>query len=113
MSIYCFDLDHTLCVPTDNHSSSETKYGDAEPITEIINLVNNLHKNGNKIIIHTSRRMLTHEGNVRKVEEDIREITESWLERHQVRYDDIIFGKPYADFYVDDKAINVSDFLEG
>jgi len=112
MKIYCFDLDHTLCIPDTSSDDSKIKYVKAEPISEIISLVNKLHSSGNKIIIHTSRRMLTHNGNISNVIEDVGEITENWLEYHNVLYDELIFGKPYADFYVDDKAINVSEYME-
>ena len=32
-------------------------------------------------------------------------ITRDWLSRHSVPYHELIFGKPYADFYVDDKSV--------
>ena len=44
--IYCFDLDGTLCTNTNG------KYELAKPFIERIEIVNELHKNGNKIIIN-------------------------------------------------------------
>ena len=61
---------------------------------------------GCRIIIFTARRMLTHKGDVRRVIEDVGQITEDWLRLHNVPFDDLIFGKPYYDFIIDDKAIN-------
>lgn len=38
----------------------------------------------------------------------------TWLQKHDVPYDEIIIGKPwcgYDGFYVDDKAIRPSEFI--
>jgi hypothetical protein len=34
------------------------------------------------------------------------------LNRLEIPFDEIYFGKPIADFYIDDKAINVFDDIE-
>ena len=34
------------------------------------------------------------------------------MEKHGVKYDELIFGKPLADMYIDDKCMNVDQFLE-
>jgi len=52
--------------------------GDDEPIEPVIALVNALALAGNEIHIVTGRR------------EDTREITEAWLERHDVSYDRLL-----------------------
>ncbi|MNG12378.1 hypothetical protein D3C84_959880 [compost metagenome] len=49
--------------------------------------------------------MLTHAGDVQKVIDDVGSITEIWLSEHGVRYDELVFGKIYADVYLDDKAL--------
>jgi capsule biosynthesis phosphatase len=106
--IICFDLDHTLCIPGSG-SDSISKYANALPIPDAIDKLRLYKSRGCSIIIFTARRMLTHKGNVRKVIDDIGEITEGWLQRHGIPYDDLIFGKPYYDFIIDDKAINALD----
>jgi capsule biosynthesis phosphatase len=106
--IICFDLDHTLCIPGEG-SDSYSKYAKALPIEDSIAKLKLYKSRGCSIIIFTARRMLTHKGNVRKVIDDIGKITEDWLEQHQIPYDDLIFGKPYYDFIIDDKAINALD----
>lgn len=108
--IIAVDLDHTLCVPNENGRDSEEKYGNAEPIEENIKKVNKLFKEGHKIIIYTARRMLTHKGNVKAVEEDVGQITRDWLRMNGVLFTDIVFGKIYYDLIIDDKAINVKDW---
>jgi tRNA A-37 threonylcarbamoyl transferase component Bud32 len=50
--------------------------------------------------------MKTHGGNVGKVIKDIAGITIDTLERLNIEYDELIFGKPIADIYIDDRAIN-------
>lgn len=56
--------------------------------------------------------MKTHNGNVGKVLQDIAKITIDTLEKFDIPYDELYFGKPYADFYVDDLAVNANFDLE-
>ena len=51
---------------------------------------------------------MTHRGDVEAIHRDVGKLTEDWLEEHMI----MIFGKPYADFYIGDKAVNVTDFEE-
>lgn len=99
---YCFDLDGVIC-----HG---LPYSEAVPDQNIIHVLHSLKREGNTIIIHTARRMNTHNGNVGLVIKDIAKLTLEQLELWNVPYDEIYFGKPAADFYVDDKAINIKDF---
>ena len=46
--------------------------------------------------------MKTHSGNIGKINVDIGKITFETLEKFDIPYDEIYFGKPYADFYIDD-----------
>lgn len=105
MARYCFDLDDTICRPRHNAHNSHEKYAQADPNPEIIERIQIIHKSGHRVIIHTARRMLTHKGDLAKIEKDVGELTRSWLSRHGVPYDQLIFGKPYADYYIDDKAV--------
>jgi capsule biosynthesis phosphatase len=98
----CFDLDNTLVtgptIPND--------YTSVNPISKNIKLLRDLKKHGHEIIIYTARRMKTHNNNIGKVLKDIALITFNTLEEFNIPYDEIIFGKPLADIYIDDKAIN-------
>lgn len=102
--IFVFDLDHTLCVPG-KEQDTINRYAKAKPIKENIEMVRELKRFNNKVIIHTARRMLTHKGDVAMVYLDVGEITKQWLADHDVPYDELIFGKPYADIYIDDKGM--------
>ena len=38
-------------------------------------------------------------------------ITEKWLLKNNVKYHSLMFGKPNADYYVDDKNISIDEFV--
>jgi capsule biosynthesis phosphatase len=108
--IYCFDLDDTICFPNHEYKDAERKYRLAKPNNQIIDRLNSLFEEGHKIIIHTARRMLTFNGDIDKIKADVEKVTIDWLKEYKVSYSEIFWGKPYADYYIDDKAINVKDF---
>lgn len=113
MKSIVFDLDDTICRPDHTQTETYAKYALAKPIPDVITKINRLHCAGYYVIISTARRMVTHDGDINKIIEDVGEVTEKWLDDHGVKYNEIIFGKPYSStYYVDDKAMNISDFLE-
>jgi capsule biosynthesis phosphatase len=99
---FCFDLDNTLVT----FPKIDGDYNSVEPLEKNIAILRYLKKMGHYIIIHTARRMRTHEGNQGKLLADIGKITFDTLEKFDIPYDEIYFGKPDADFYIDDKAVN-------
>ena len=107
--IYVFDLDDTICFPNHNETDSYKKYGLAEPNWKIISKVNQLKKDGHKIIISTARRMVTHNGDIQKILDDVGDITKDWLTKNNVSYDELQFGKPYGHYYIDDKAVKLDE----
>ena len=98
----CFDLDNTLVT----YPTIKNDYSSVKPINKNIRLLNNLKNDGHEIIIYTARRMATHKGNVGKVIKDIATVTINTLDKFDIYYDELIFGKPIADIYIDDRAIN-------
>jgi hypothetical protein len=56
--------------------------------------------------------MRTHGGNVGVINRDIGKITFDTLEKFGIPYDEIYFGKPHADIYIDDLALNCCENLE-
>jgi len=96
-----FDLDGVIC---ELKKPSES-YGEVKPKLEVIKIVNQLHSNGDYIIIHTGRHMRTCNGKVDEVIKKVGKITEDWLKKWNVKYDELIFGKPYADMYIDDLGL--------
>jgi len=98
----CFDLDNTLVTYPDVPND----YSTVKPIESMISLVQRLHNEGHTIIIHTARRMATHKNNVGSVIRDIGRQTFDTLEKFNIPYDELLFGKPIADMYIDDRAVN-------
>ena len=105
---FCFDLDNTLVTSP----QIKDNYSTVNPILKNIEYLRFLKKLGHYIIIYTERSMKTHKSNIGLVLKDISKITFDTLEKFNIPYDEIYFGKPYADFYIDDLAINAHDDLE-
>jgi capsule biosynthesis phosphatase len=106
------DIDHTICLPDDKQKDTFDKYGKAKPIPEMIAAIAKAKENGYRIVLFTARRMATHNGDINKVIEDVGDLTKQWLDHHGVQYDELIFGKPNAVYYVDDKAMLPQQFIE-
>lgn len=104
----CFDLDETLLTKPKSPGDYTTCVG----IQRNIDLCNYLKHMNHYIIIHTARRMRTHNGNVGKIIKDVGKITIDSLEANGIMYDELSFGKPYADMYIDDKALNANGDLQ-
>jgi 7-cyano-7-deazaguanine synthase in queuosine biosynthesis len=85
---YYVDIDGVLTIETEGHD-----YFNRTPNKANIEKVNALFKLGHNIVLWTSR-----------YPED-EEVTEVWLQMHNVKYHNLILGKPQYDFIIDDKAI--------
>ena len=96
----CIDLDGVIC----NLKKGEESYEDLKPMAGSIEKINQLKNAGHYIIIHTARRMKTHNSNKGKLLKDIGKITLDWLIKYNVEYDEIYFGKPWANVYIDDNG---------
>lgn len=99
------DIDDTIC------NNNNRDYENAIPHTNVILKINDLHKKGYYIILYTSRGMYSCQGNIDMIIKKNKKILEKWLQQHNVHYDELIFGKPLGDLYVDDKALEVRDFV--
>lgn len=97
---FAFDLDGTLC------RTEGMEYAQAEPIPERIQLVNALHEAGHYIIIHTARGQSMHLAARRS----LFSMTRRQLNRWGLRYHELL-EKPWANFYVDDRAVACMDFF--
>ncbi len=104
----CFDIDNTLV------SSPKIKgdYSTVLPMEKNIRFLRYLKSFGHTIILYTARRMKTHQGNVGKILCDVGKTTFDTLEKFEIPFDEIYFGKPYADIYIDDLALNCHDSME-
>lgn len=104
----CFDLDNTLVT----HPTIPGDYSSVLPIQRNIDYLKLLKSLGHTIIIYTARRMKTHKGNVGAIVADIGKVTFESLDKFDIPYDEIHFGKPYANFYIDDLAVNANSSLD-
>ncbi|MBI4586614.1 MAG: HAD hydrolase family protein [Planctomycetes bacterium] len=97
----CVDMDGTIC----KTKAANQSYAEVEPIEGAIEALKELRRQGHTIIIYTARHMKTCDGNTGKVVAKQGKTLLHWLEKYEVEYDEIWFGKPYAHVYVDDGAI--------
>jgi capsule biosynthesis phosphatase len=95
------DLDGTLC---ELKGPNET-YADVLPKPGAVKATHRLKATGHEVIIYTARNMRTYKGNVGKVQANMGKMTLDWLAQHGFHFDEIIFGKPQGDVYIDDLAI--------
>jgi len=96
MSIYCFDIDDTIC------TTNGLDYESAIPIVERIAKINELYAAGHTI------KFLTARGS--KTGIDWTEVTKFQLNKWGVKYHELQLGKPFADYYIDDKGVSDKDF---
>ena len=97
---YCFDLDGTICEIKKEHQD----YSELKPLKDSVKILKKLNKNGHYIIIYTARRMRTHDNDIKKVIDEVGELTIETLRKYEIPYDELHFGKPVADYYIDDKG---------
>jgi ribonucleotide monophosphatase NagD (HAD superfamily) len=96
---FCFDIDGVIMSLTPGND-----YTKARPIVETINLINTLFDQGHYIILFTAR------GYVTKI--DWEELTLKQLQSAGVCFHELKFGKPAADYYIDDKMIDLYSLAE-
>lgn len=102
----CIDLDGVIC----KLRQQGQKYEDLMPVDGAPQSLQALKANGHYIIINTARHMKTCQGNLGAVGARISLITLTWLQKHEIPYDEIYFGKPHADIYIDDNAYRFNDW---
>lgn len=94
------DLDGTIC-PIKKEGES---YKDLSVMPNAAEKLRELRSQGHYIIIQTARNMATCESNLGKVIKNVGKITLDWLEKNEIEYDEIFFGKPNGEIYIDDRA---------
>jgi hypothetical protein len=95
----CFDLDGVLC----NQTAGD--YQNAVPDPHAIEVVNRLHEEGYRVIVHTSRFMGRANGDEEEARRIGYEFTRRQLEVWGVQFDALHLGKPRYDKLVDDRAV--------
>ena len=98
----CVDLDDTLC--------TGKPYVDARPLPGALEFLQTLKARGHTVIIYTARFMGRTDNDQALAAELAAELTIKQLEHWGFVYDEIYFGKPSADLYVDDKGFLGVDY---
>ena len=100
------DIDGTICElrrPGHGYAEVECLPGAAEKLA-------GLKAAGHYIILLTARHMASCGANVGLVVARQGKTLLDWLERHDIPYDEIWFGKPQADIYIDDNGYRFSSW---
>lgn len=87
------DLDGTIC--TEERQFSRPL---AKPNHGAVESVNKLFDAGHTIIIYTARTWAEWE------------VTNNWLQVHNVKFHQLFMGKPVGDLWIDDRAIKHTDW---
>ena len=96
MSKYVIDIDGVIASIVD-----DLDYSKAKPIRHNIARFNKLYDRGHQIVYFTARGTETGIDWSRE--------TASQLKRWGVKYHNLLFGKPAADYYIDDKLISAEE----
>lgn len=98
--VFCFDLDNVIC------KTKLNCYSKSIPIYKSIDIVNELYKRGYVIKIFTSRFMGRSNENIKRAILRGYKFTQKQLEKWNVKYHYLIFGKPSYSVIIDDKSFN-------
>jgi capsule biosynthesis phosphatase len=103
------DVDGTLCLK----KRPDQSYDEVAPNPPVVERLREYRQSGFYVILATSRNMNSHEGNIGLITANTAKILMAWLDRHDIPYDELHVGKPWAGrdgFYVDDKAVRPDEF---
>ena len=104
----CIDIDGVLC----ELRRPEQQYADLEPIPGAVEKMNSLKQAGHYLILCTARHMATCNSNIGMVVARQGKTLLEWLAQHKIPYDEIWFGKPHADVYLDDNGFRFTNWNE-
>lgn len=94
LTVVC-DIDGVIAGKT-----KDNDYNIAFPLTQNIDIINSMHDKGHKIVLFTARGYVTGM--------DWGEVTKRQMSEWGVKYDELKFGKPNADIYIDDKFYSLN-----
>ncbi len=95
---FVFDIDGVITIPQGN-----LDYNQAIPNKQTVALINELYNLGNEIVLFTARGY--------KTGINWEELTQKQMHDWGVKYNKLMFGKPDADYYVDDKLVDLQWLL--
>jgi capsule biosynthesis phosphatase len=102
----CIDVDGVIC----ELRRPEQTYADLAPLPGAVEKMNALKQAGHYLILCTARHMATCNSNIGLVVARQGKTLLDWLAEHQIPYDEIWFGKPHADVYLDDNGLRFTSW---
>lgn len=91
---FVFDIDGVIA-----KIQKDLDYALAEPNEKMVQIINKLYDYGNRIVLFTARGYVTGK--------DWADITKGQMARWGLKYHELKFGKPNADYYVDDRMLSL------
>lgn len=104
----CIDVDGVLC----ELRQPEQAYAQVQPLPGAVEKMKSLKQAGHYLILCTARHMATCNSNVGLVVARQGKTLLDWLAKNEIPYDEIWFGKPHADVYLDDNAHRFTNWQE-
>ena len=104
----CVDIDGVLCHLRERDQS----YENLLPIEGAADSLRLLRAQGHYVILYTARHMKTTDSNLGRVLAIQGQVTLDWLRNNKFEYDEIYFGKPFAEVYIDDLAMKFNSWHE-
>jgi capsule biosynthesis phosphatase len=104
----CIDIDGVLC----ELRRPEQTYAEVSPLPGAIEKMKALKQAGHYLILCTARHMATCNSNIGMVMARQGKTLFDWLAGHDIPYDEIWFGKPHADVYLDDNGFRFTSWNE-
>jgi capsule biosynthesis phosphatase len=102
----CVDLDGTIC----ENISPGVSYKDVLPLPGAVDTLEELKQRGYYIVIFTARNMRACDNNIGRIMARQGKIVIDWLDKYGVPYDELRFGKPHVDYFIDDKGIKFTNW---
>jgi histidinol phosphatase-like enzyme len=107
LKVIAFDLDDVICYRSKKYEHlGPNKYDYCEPDNHVIEMINSLYEDGNKIIIYTARGMSQFKGDVVRIYNELYSKTIQQLNDWGLKYDQLVMGKIHYDLLIDDKCMN-------
>jgi capsule biosynthesis phosphatase len=102
-TIVC-DVDDTILFTTNRDYNNSIPY---EPVCQKLREAKKL---GWRIVLHTARGIGRSGGNIDLVRSEVETEIVTFCNKYNVPFDELVLGKPWARYYVDDKALRPDEF---
>lgn len=103
-TIVC-DVDDTILFTKDRD------YDNSVPNNVVCQKLREAKSLGWRIVLYTARGIGRSGGNIELVRDDVVEEITSFCSKYNVPFDELVIGKPWGRYYVDDKAIRPDEFV--